>query len=264
MVRSRVVQARSDEASALATQAAAAARLRGLGVSSPPLMEAGPRSADGAGGDRPTGSPVDGRAAAVAAPPDAARLAALTAQAESNSATLARLRAEAASADALARAAQAERFPVVNAVASHQRADGSSGSASSSRLLLTLEYAPAAWGGAGDTVRAAVSRAAAARAALDAAQQALTRALESEYELLLGLAGRWPSDQAAVASADAVLRSFERQFDAGRKSWLDVLNAARELTAAELGAATLQVELCAAWARLAVLAELRSVAEAAS
>ena len=78
LVRSRVVQARSDEASALATQAAAAARLRGLGVSSPPLMEAGPRSADGAGGDRPTGSPVDGRAAAVAAPPDAARLAGRT------------------------------------------------------------------------------------------------------------------------------------------------------------------------------------------
>lgn len=264
LVRSRVVQARSDEASALATQAAAAARLRGLGVASPPAMEAGPRPADGAIGDRPTGVPVDGRAAAVAAPPDAARLAVLMAQAVSNSATLARLRAEAASADALARAAQAERFPVVNAVASHQRADGSSGSASSSRLLLTLEYAPAAWGGGGDTARAAVSRAAAARSALDAALQTLTRTLESEHELLLGLAGRWPSDQAAVASADAVLRSFERQFDAGRKSWLDVLNAARELTVAELGAATLQVELCAAWARLAVLAELRSAAEAAS
>lgn len=264
LVRSRVVQARSDEASALATQAAAAARLRGLGMASPTAMEAVARPAEGPGGDGPPGSPVDGLSGAVAAPPDAARRAALMAHAVSSSATLERLRAEAASADALARAAQADRFPVVNAVASYQRADGSAGSASASRLLLTLEYAPGAWGGGGDSVRAAVSRAAAARAELDAALQALARTLESEHELLLGLTGRWPSERAAVASAGAVLRSFERQFDAGRKSWLDVLNAARELTAAELGAATLQVELSAAWARLAVLAELRSAAEAAS
>lgn len=264
LVRSRVVQARSDEASALSSQAAAAARLRGLGVASPPSMGADVGTAAVPAMPPGAASLAAPHDAPLAAPPDPARLVTLMAQALTRSATLARLRAEAAAADALARAAQADRFPVVNAVASHQRADGSSGSASTSRVLLTLEYAPAAWGGGGDTARAAVSRAAAARSELDAAQQALTRTLESEHELLLGLAGRWPSEQAAVASASAVLQSFERQFEAGRKSWLDVLNAARELTVAELGAATLQVELAATWARLAALAELRFAAEAAS
>ena len=294
LVASRLAQARSELLATQSAQASAAARLRGLGVQAAPepwQAEASsvlPKASDadrpqrGASANEgeaaPCHAPDDEAAPAVAGPgavgsgaagvgttpPAVAKVGPLVAHAVERSAALARLRAEAESAAASARAARAERFPVINAVALHQRSDAAAASGSSSRLLLTLEYAPSSWGSGADTLQAAVSRAAAARAELDAARQALVSGLEAEHALLAGLTDRGPSERAAVASALAVLRSLSRQFRSGRKSWLDVLNAARELTAAEQAADALRVDLAASWARLAVLAELRSAAQVAS
>lgn len=255
LVMARVVQARSDEASALASLSAAAARLRGMGVVQPL-----PGAVDLC---TLSGNSDEVADASIPIQPNALRLAELVSRAQLRSPTLRRLRAEVEVAEALARAARADRLPLVSAVTSHQRTDGSSRAGASTRLLLALEYAPPTWGGGGDTARAATSRASAARAELDAASQAITRSLESEHELLIGLCNRWQSERSALASTSAVLTSFERQFPTGRKNWLDVLNAARELAGAEIAARTLLVDLTASWARLAVLADYGSAAEAA-
>jgi outer membrane protein, adhesin transport system len=294
LVASRLAQARSELHATQSARASAAARLRGLGAVAVPepwqadASSVAPKAADAtlpaAGSSAypveaaPCHAPDDEAEPLVAGPVAAGsatvdggatrsaalQLGLLVAHAVERSAALARLRAEAESADASARAARAERFPVINAVALHQRNDASAASGSASRLLLTLEYAPSSWGGGADTLQAALARAAAVRAELDAARQALVSGLEAEHALLTGLVERGPSEQAAVASAQAVLRSFARQFRSGRKTWLDVLNAARELAAAEQAADALRVDLVASRARLAVLADLRSAAQAAA
>jgi adhesin transport system outer membrane protein len=52
----------------------------------------------------------------------------------------------------------------------------------------------------------------------------------------------------ALVSARTVFESFDRQFSAGRKSWLDLMTAARELASAEVQVAELSgAELLTAW-----------------
>lgn len=54
----------------------------------------------------------------------------------------------------------------------------------------------------------------------------------------------------AVISSAAVTESYQRQFVAGRRTWLDVMNAVREATTAELSAADAEVSAMASTARL--------------
>jgi outer membrane protein, adhesin transport system len=51
---------------------------------------------------------------------------------------------------------------------------------------------------------------------------------------------RLASIQASLKAAADVSASYDRQFLAGRKSWLDVMNAARELAQTETQLADLQ------------------------
>jgi adhesin transport system outer membrane protein len=58
-----------------------------------------------------------------------------------------------------------------------------------------------------------------------------------------------------LVSARTVFESFGRQFNAGRKSWLDLMTAARELATAEVQMAELSgAELLTAW-RLQLLTQ---------
>lgn len=173
--------------------------------------------------------------------------------AERHSPTLARLASESAAAgdDALALAAQSR--PTVNVAVAHQRSHMGGTRSNDTRLLLTLEYAP----GAGLASREAASASRARARALDAERAAgvleLRSAVVGELESLASLVERAPNDASAVQANLSVLQSFERQFTAGRRSWLDVLNADRELMQAELQLATVRTELVAAHARLALL-----------
>jgi adhesin transport system outer membrane protein len=54
----------------------------------------------------------------------------------------------------------------------------------------------------------------------------------------------------AASSATAVTESFKRQFVAGRRTWLDVMNATREATTAELGTADAEFSAMASAARI--------------
>jgi adhesin transport system outer membrane protein len=61
---------------------------------------------------------------------------------------------------------------------------------------------------------------------------------------------RIASSASASTSAEAVTESFKRQFVAGRRNWLDVMNATREATAAELGTSDAEFSAMASAARI--------------
>ncbi len=64
--------------------------------------------------------------------------------------------------------------------------------------------------------------------------------------------GRVTSSASAAGSAEAVTESFKRQFIAGRRTWLDVMNATREATSAELGSSDAEFGAMASAARILI------------
>ena len=63
--------------------------------------------------------------------------------------------------------------------------------------------------------------------------RAVNEQVLSDYALAQSIASRIASIYKSLSATNDVLSSYNRQFLAGRKSWLDVMNAARELTQTE-------------------------------
>jgi adhesin transport system outer membrane protein len=63
--------------------------------------------------------------------------------------------------------------------------------------------------------------------------RAVNEQVLSDYALAQSIASRIAAVYKSLSAANDVLSSYNRQFLAGRKSWLDVMNAARELTQTE-------------------------------
>jgi adhesin transport system outer membrane protein len=57
----------------------------------------------------------------------------------------------------------------------------------------------------------------------------LRQTLQSDQEELINTRKRIAALEKAVEGSDLVLASYQRQFQAGRKTWQDLLNAVREL-----------------------------------
>lgn len=64
----------------------------------------------------------------------------------------------------------------------------------------------------------------------EAAQRSVIEDIQVKYQQFVSARDRETSLVAAVAGAQIVVSSYQRQFIAGRKSWLEVLNAVRELS----------------------------------
>jgi adhesin transport system outer membrane protein len=100
-----------------------------------------------------------------------------------------------------------------------------------------------------------LSNVAAARGQLEAALaevQVQTRNLNeqvlADHAQFMATERRLSSVQASLRSAQSVSESFDRQFLAGRKTWLDVMNAARELAQTEaLIADLLATQVVVSW-----------------
>ena len=101
-------------------------------------------------------------------------------------------------------------------------------------------------------LEAAQSQLAAAAAEVQVQLRTLGEQLAADQAQALSVAGRVASIKAALAAGEDVSASYDRQFLAGRKSWLDVMNAARELAQTETQLAELQAtELLLVWRLLA-------------
>lgn len=97
-------------------------------------------------------------------------------------------------------------------------------------------------------IDAARSQYAAALTEIDVQSRTVSEQVLSDYALALSSASRVAPIQAALRASGHVSASYDRQFLSGRKSWLDVMNGARELAQIEMQLADLQsTQLVVTW-----------------
>jgi adhesin transport system outer membrane protein len=122
------------------------------------------------------------------------------------------------------------------------------------RAYLALQHQTGAGLSSLSGVQVAVARREAALDAIDALDRSLmqqVRMLWSERQALLAQAA---PVRAQIGMADAIVASYLRQFQVGRKNWLDVLNAVREKTQAHYARADIESPLQSVEVRLLLLA----------
>lgn len=233
LVAARLAQTQGDLAAARSAERSALARLAQM-----------------------TGQPLRSHDVAVAEAPAAEipppGLDALIAQAVSRSAALKRLEADIETARHETDQKRAALWPALYLRAQHQRGDPSStgATANDSRIMLVLDYAPGAGLSAGADIDAAEARLLALRENLDAARRDLTETIAADYEDQLASHDRKREQQRTIKASAEVLASYDRLFIAGRRGWLDVINAARELIQARAALADFEAQQAAARARL--------------
>lgn len=229
LARSRVEQARATAAQFAANERRAAARwqsLTGFTAGNLPLPEE-----------------------TVA---DDGTLDQLVGEAKEYSPILARLRAEAEAAGFDAEVANAVIWPQLSLRAVRTWQPGS-GDGSETQYLGVIEYQPGSGFGSVDRARAAYSQRESAIAQIDKAARELEEQVATAYADRAGFAARVGSLQAAASANADVIESFIRQYNIGKRSWLDVLNAQREWTDAILQAEDTRFNALSAAYRLAVL-----------
>lgn len=170
----------------------------------------------------------------------------VTAEALSFSPSLQRLRSEAKSAGAEARIARASILPQLSGQYSYSENFGH-------RMGVALKVQSdggfsrfAAADAANQRVRASELQISAGERQLRDELQALLR----EYETgTLRLDG----SQSAASAAQRVMESYMRQFTSGRRTWLDVMNAVREATSAEIDALDARISAQSSLVRILLL-----------
>lgn len=179
-------------------------------------------------------------------------LDALVAQAFSRSAALGHLEADIETARHETQQRRAALWPTLALRAQHQRGNASATgvSANDSRIMLVLEYSPGAGLSAGANIDAAEARIVGLRENLDAARRDLTETITTDYEEYLVGSDRKRHFLRTLEASAEVLASYDRLFVAGKRNWLDVINAARELIQAQTALADVDAQQIAARARL--------------
>jgi len=161
-------------------------------------------------------------------PPDTAEAAK---QALAFSASLARLQAQLEVARAQSELSRAQAMPTV--VAGHQRIWGELYSGQlRDKSYISLQFTPGAGLSALSAQQAASARLEAAQAEIAALQLSLQAQVEAAMSELDALATQLAPAQMLLEGTSEVVESYMRQYQIGRKNWLDVLNAQREKTSA--------------------------------
>lgn len=162
-------------------------------------------------------------------PGEGASLVELIRDAKAFSPTAARLRAEAEAAGHDAAVAKAVAWPQLSVRAVHTQ-QGGNNKDSDKQLLGVLEYQPGAGIGVVDRARAALSQRDAALAQVKKALLDVEEQVSITHADRQGFASRASAFQVASTANAEVIDSFLRQYNIGKRTWLDVLNAQRELT----------------------------------
>jgi len=179
-------------------------------------------------------------------------LAELLARASSFSPTRSRLEAEAEAVAQDARVAGARIWPQVSLRAEHIHSR-SAGTQSDTRLLAVIEYQPGAGLGALDRARAAQSLQDGAQANLARLERELNERVAADHAEASELLPRIAALEQAVAGNLDLFDSFVRQYDIGRRSWLDILNAQNEYAGTRQALAEARFAAEAAWLRISML-----------
>jgi len=103
-------------------------------------------------------------------------------------------------------------------------------------------------------IRAAVAKKSAATEAIDAHDRRLTQSVRTSWTEIVALTAQIEPSRKLLMGSEDIVASYLRQFQVGRKNWLDVLNAQREKTQAEYAFTDLEYPLMLASVRLVLLA----------
>lgn len=105
-------------------------------------------------------------------------------------------------------------------------------------------------------VDAAIARRDAAREAIEAQERLLSQQMRTGWSDAKALLGQIEPVRALALGSNEIVDSYLRQFQVGRKNWLDVLNAQRERTQAQYAITDLEIPLQQTLVRLLLLAGL--------
>ena len=216
------------------------------------------------------GSPVDGAvlAQAVAAPRDLANAGRTGVQALLEAAlginpTVAKAQAQARVQEAVIGERRADLLPEVYARIERQYGNYNfPNGAPQNRLFIGLTSRFGAGLSSLSNIEAARTQHAAALTEIEAQSRTVSEQVLSDYALAVSAVSRLTSIQASLKAAADVSTSYDRQFLAGRKSWLDVMNAARELAQTETQLADLQAtQVVVTWRLVAYSRGIDAVSE---
>jgi adhesin transport system outer membrane protein len=122
----------------------------------------------------------------------------------------------------------------------------------STTTFLGLRYAPGAGLSTYAEAKAIGTRINSAEQSVEAAVREMQQTLQSDHEEFLNARIRLSALEKSVAGSAVVLESYQRQFQAGRKQWQDLLNQVRELAQNQYALADAQASLVGAMYRLRV------------
>lgn len=134
-----------------------------------------------------------------------------------------------------------------------QALDNRAGRETDNRAMLVLLAQPGAGLSAKSGADAAVARREAARMARAAAERDTRERVTLDWNEWLAGRLRLENANQARAMSTEVFESYARQYTAGRKTWIDVLNAVREATQSKLAADDARTQMLAASLRLRAL-----------
>ncbi len=145
---------------------------------------------------------------------------------------------------------QAARYPTV--YAQYEHAYYHEDSENEGKFSLGLSYAPGAGFSNLALARASQAQVNSLVQTQEAARRSVIENIQVQYQQFVSAKDRETSLVAAVAGAQIVVSSYRRQFIAGRKSWLEVLNAVREHNDYQVQLVQTRADILGAFHRLQV------------
>lgn len=122
----------------------------------------------------------------------------------------------------------------------------------STTSFLGLRYSPGAGFITYAEAKAIATRIDSLEQSVGTANREIQQALQNDREDFLNATTRIAALEKSVASSDLVLESYQRQFQAGRKQWQDLLNQVRELAQNQYALADAKATMVGAMVRLQI------------
>ncbi len=125
-------------------------------------------------------------------------------------------------------------------------------SETSTTTFLGMRYSPGAGFSTYAEAKAIATRLEGAQQSVEAAIREMQQTLQNDREEFVNARARVAALEKSVASSALVLESYQRQFQAGRKQWQDLLNQVRELAQNQYALADAQASMVGSMHRLQI------------
>lgn len=122
----------------------------------------------------------------------------------------------------------------------------------SATTFLGMRYSPGAGFVTYAEAKAIATRMDSAEQSVESAIREIQQTLQNDHQEFVNARARIAALEKAVASSALVLESYQRQFQAGRKQWHDLLNQVRELAQNQYALADAQASMVGAMYRLQI------------